>query len=118
MPRSAFLACLILAALSANTATAQSAFTAADCSAFWYGRDDYARRSKLLPRDPGDIAMAKKDEAAAERDGGSAARSEIASSRADMMLLFEASIELNDPQSRDLMNRMTKDCTDLTNALP
>ena len=92
--------------------------SATDCAAFWYGRDDFARRSRGLPRDPADLARAHKAEGEALREGGTAAQSAIEAGRGDMALIFEASIELNDGQSRNLQQSLTASCTAFTDALP
>lgn len=118
MPRSPALSTLALSLILATAASAQSPVTPVDCAAFWYGRDDYARRSKLMPRNPSDQRMAKQAEAAAIRKNGETALDEIGASRTDMALIFEASIELQDQQSHELAERMTANCVDLSATLP
>ena len=118
MPRlPCLLASALLALASAQGAAAQ-ALTATECAAYWYGRDDYAKRSKVLPRNPADLARAQQAERAAVGAGGDAAAAAIQSQRGDMKLLFEAVVELGDAQSRALQEQTAAGCTALGATLP
>jgi hypothetical protein len=84
----------------------------AQCAAFWYGRDDFARVSAYLDRNDQDVVLAGRfRDAAVAKNGGAAGPVDafIASERGAMAWLVEAAI-LGDPQSRDLHDRLVERC--------
>ncbi len=102
-----------LLATPAPSADPPALYPAAQCAAFWLGRDDYATRSAYLDNDPSDPARAAAFRAAAVRlNGGDAAPVEafIAKERHNMDLLFEAFIYGGDKQSRDVHDILLETC--------
>lgn len=88
-------------------------YPAAQCAAFWLGRDDYARASSLLDADPGDPARAAAFRAVAVRlNGGAAAEIDafLRTERRAMARLLEAYIQYGDAPSRDLHDRLLATC--------
>jgi hypothetical protein len=84
----------------------------AQCAAFWYGRDDFARVSAYLDRNDQDVVLAGRfRDAAVALNGGQARPIDafIARERGAMAWLVEAAI-LGDPQSRDLHDRLVARC--------
>jgi hypothetical protein len=84
----------------------------AQCAAFWYGRDDFARVSAYLDRNDQDVVLAGRfRDAAVALNGGVAGPVDafIADERGAMAWLTEAAI-LGDPQSRDLHDRLVERC--------
>ncbi|MGQ0564238.1 MAG: hypothetical protein ACT4OK_04105 [Gemmobacter sp.] len=109
MRRSAALA--VLLALPAF-ASADPLYLAAQCAAFWLGRDDVARRSRLLDADPTDPARAAAFRAVALRLNSGAAGPvdhHIARERPAMDRLVRAAIA-GDPVSLDLHDRLLETC--------
>jgi hypothetical protein len=84
---------------------------AAQCAAFWYGRDDFAQVSAYLDRNDGDAVLAARFRDAAVAETGDAAPVDafIADERGAMAWLVEAAI-LGDPQSRALHDRLVERC--------
>ncbi len=80
------------------------------------GRDDYARVSAYLDRNPEDLILAQKSrDIAVELNGGQAAEVDdfIAEQRRVMAFMLEAYIFGGDTQSRDMHDRLLKTCSDL-----
>lgn len=105
-----------LAALLATAFPAQGrelvTFPAAQCAAFWLGRDDYARRSAFLDREPSDRTRAAAFRAAAVRlNGGDAAAVDafIAGERGNMALTFERFV-LGDRTAEDVHDILLDAC--------
>jgi len=116
-----------LAALAAMTAAAGAGprdpalFPAAQCAALWFGQDDYARASTLLPRSPGDLALAQAFRQIALRQttqGQAAIDAFIAQQRPVMAFMVEAYIYGSDRQSRDLYESLSRDCADFAARQP
>jgi hypothetical protein len=88
-------------------------YPAAQCAAFWLGRDDYARASPFLDRDPADLRLAEAFREVARRQtiGPPAAIDAfIADQRPLMFDLFDAFIYGADKQSSDLHDRLLATC--------
>jgi hypothetical protein len=104
----------VAAALLAGPALADDPYyPAAQCAAFWLGRDDYARVSTLLDTDPTDPARAAAFRAVAVRlNGGDqgAIDAFLATERHAMARLVEAYVYGGDDTSRDLHDRLLETC--------
>lgn len=87
-------------------------YPAAQCAAFWLGRDDYARESAFLDADPTDAARAAAFRAVAVRLAGEAAPVDafLRKERRAMALMVEAYIYGGDVISRDLYERLLETC--------
>ena len=99
----------------------EAEYPAAQCAAFFYGRDDYARRSTYLTRTPGDLDLALGFRDVAVRlNGGAAGEVDtfIAQERKTMAFLFEAFIFGGDEQSRDIHDRLIETCVDYAAQTP
>ena len=98
----------------ATTAQNVADLPPAQCAAFWYGRDDFARVSAYLDRNDQDAMLARRfRDAAVAANGGVAGPVDdfIAGERGAMAWLVEAGV-LGDPQSRDLHDRLVERCVD------
>lgn len=105
------VACGALPALAAD----DPFYPAAQCAAFWLGRDDYARASAYLDADPTDVERAAAFRAVAVRlNGGDAAEIDafLRRERRVMALTIEAFIYGNDAESRDIHDRLLQTCED------
>ena len=109
MRRAALAATLALA----GTAVSSGPFGADQCAAFWLGRDDFARTSAFLSRDPQDLVTAERFrqravQQTADRAGVDAT---IAAQRPMMALLLENYVTYGTIADRDLHERMAAACT-------
>ena len=112
MARGAGLAFLLLAPLPVG-ASDPAIYPLAQCAAFWFGFDDYARRSAYLERRSDDRARADAFLAAAIRvDGGNRARvtAYVTEQRPAMDRMMEAMIYAGDRQSREIFERLSETC--------
>jgi hypothetical protein len=103
---------LALCLLQAGQAMAEDPlYPAAQCAAYWFGRDDVARRSSLLDADEGDPARAGAFRAVAVRLSGGDEEVDafIRRERAAMDRLVRAAI-YGDPTSIDLQERLLRTC--------
>lgn len=103
----------LLVALLAGPALADDPYyPAAQCAAFWLGRDDYARASTFLDADPMDAARAAAFRAVAVRLAGEAGPVDafLRKERRAMALMVEAYIYGGDTTSRDLYERLLETC--------
>lgn len=85
---------------------------AAQCAAYWLGRDDFARRSTLLRTDPGDPARAAAYRAVAVRlNGGDTALIDafLSRERSAMALVVEAA-SWGDRTSEGVQERLLDTC--------
>lgn len=106
---------LLAAGATALLAEDDPYYPAAQCAAFWLGRDDYARASAYLDADPRDAARAAGFRAVAVRlNGGDATAIDafIEAERGSMVLLLDAYIYGADEQSRELHDRLLQTCAD------
>jgi hypothetical protein len=107
---------LCLAALAAEASHAAddpAEFPAAQCAALWLGKDDYARQSGVLERDPGDLVMAEAFRQVAHRlttRDAAAIDAFIARQVPIMAFMVEAYVYGDDRQSRDLYESLMADC--------
>ncbi|QYZ71188.1 hypothetical protein [Neotabrizicola shimadae] len=88
-------------------------YPAAQCAAFWLGREDYAQAGGWLDPDPLSVQRAAAFRAAALRLGPDRAAeidARIADQRPRMARLHEAAIDWGDPQSIDLLEDLTQTC--------
>jgi hypothetical protein len=89
-------------------------YPAAKCAAFWFGWDDYARRSTLLDRTPGDLARAEAFARVARRmtaGDPQVVDAFIADQRGLMMQMIDEGL-YGGGESRDLMERLLQTCQD------
>ena len=105
---------MVLAVASAGpvNATDDPYYPAAQCAAFWLGRDDYARTSTTLDADPTDPARAAAFRAVAVRLAGEAGPVDafLRKERGAMARLVEAYVYGGDATSRDLYERLLETC--------
>ncbi len=110
-------ALLLLALASPALALDRAArYPAAQCAAFWLGRDDYARASPYLDRDTADLKLAQTSrDLAVALNGGNAAEVDafITQERKVMAFMLDAFIFGGDAQSRDVHDRLLQTCNDL-----
>jgi hypothetical protein len=101
-------ACVAMPALAAE----DPYYPAAQCAAFWLGRDDYAQASTFLDADPTDAARAAAFRAVAVRLAGEAGPIDafLRTERRAMARLVEAYIYGGDDTSRDLHDRLLETC--------
>jgi hypothetical protein len=122
MPRAA-LALALLAAPQAGPAGADddpALYPAAQCAAFWFGWDDFARASTLIDRRPGDMARARAFRDAARRlttAGQGPVDAFIAEQRPLMFALIDDAI-LGGRVSAELMERLLDTCDRAAAGLP
>ena len=118
-PAAASLAALVVAQ-PAVALDREARYPAATCAAFFLGRDDFARTSAWLDRNPGDPARAAalRDEAV-RLNGGAAPEVDafVAEEREVLAFLFEAMILDQDEQSRDVHDRLVATCETLADEL-
>ncbi len=105
---------------TATSATAQTYPSAAQCSAFWLGRADYAAATTNLDGEEEARALGYAFQAAAVRmsEDSAAIKKSIADQRPLMLLLLDAFIYENDKQSREISERLTDGCGALASQLP
>jgi hypothetical protein len=115
------LAWLSLPLAGSAAATGDPALSpAAQCAAFWFGWDDYARASTLLDRSPGDLDRARAFRAAALRLTNAAPTTVddfIAEQRPLMFALIDDGI-LGSRVSDDLIERLLRTCDAAAAGLP
>lgn len=101
-------------ALSLDAAASDTAlYPAAQCAAFWLGRQDYALTGGWLQPDPLAMDRAAAFRAAALRlapDRADEIDARIADQRLPMQRLHEAAIDWADPDSIDLLQDLTLTC--------
>lgn len=87
-------------------------YPAAQCAAFWLGRDDYARASTFLEADPTDAARAAAFRSVAVRLAGEAGPIDafLRKERRAMARLVESYVYGGDGTSRDLHDRLLETC--------
>lgn len=88
-------------------------YPAAQCAAFWLGREDYAQAGGWLDPDPLSAQRAAAFRAAALRlapDRAAEIDTRIADQRPRMARLHEAAIDWADRQSIDLLEDLTQTC--------
>ncbi len=109
MKRAAVAAALMLS----SAAVAAGAFTPAQCAAFWLGRDDFARASAFLDRDPQDLVTAERFRHRALQQNPDSAPIDqiIAEQRPLMQALLENYITEGTRADRDLHERTAAACT-------
>ena len=113
-------AALVLAAMPALAGDDPARYPAAQCAAFWLGWDDYATRSALMDRTPGDLDRAERFRAEAHRltlDTPAAIDAFIAQQRPLMMRLIDEAIYAPG-ESRSLMERLLQTCGEAPPASP
>ncbi len=89
-------------------------YPAAQCAAFWFGWDDFARRSTLLDPTPGDPARAEAFARVAHRlttGSPEAVDAFIADQRGMMMQMIDEAT-CGAGESRSLMERLMQTCED------
>ena len=112
---------LLLFATTAHAQSAEALFPAAQCAAFWLGRDDYARQSATLAPDPTDRPRAEAYRRAAVRLNGNNADgidTFINGLRPTMAFLFDAWIFGGDAQARDMHTRLSRICAEAAPTFP
>lgn len=95
-------------------------YPAAQCAAFWFGWDDYARRSALLDPMPGDLARAEAYARAARRlsaGGPSQVDAFIAEQRGLMLRMIDEAM-VGPGANRSLMERLMETCDDFAATQP
>jgi hypothetical protein len=126
LPRRPVAAGLAIALLSVPLAGPAKAmddralYPAAQCAAFWFGWDDFARASTLLDRSAGDLARAEAFRQAAltlTTTGPEAVDAFIARQRPLMFAMIDDAI-LGNSVSADLMERLLGTCDDFAATRP
>ncbi len=114
------LALLALAA-AANAQSPDALYPAAQCAAFWFGRDDYARSSAYLPVEPTDITRAQAYRSAAVHlndDNAAEIDAFIRDLRPTMTFMFDAYVFGADAQAQDMHDRLTRICAEAAPLYP
>ena len=114
------VAVALLLGAATGASAADSRYPAAQCAAYWLGRDDAARHSAFLDADADDRARADAYAAVAVRSNGGdagAIKDFIRRERPDMARLVRAAI-LGDPTSVAVQERLLQTCADYAATQP